>query len=328
IAAILNGYPTWEGDPGAYWTFPSGSYDYSKVYLPLRGQFDAGSEATDCIIQSILPGSKARLTLKTNGGFCVTSAPIQSIFAGAVGYRAYDFNALLDFSLVPLECPMETIINEEVKANLTVAVQADCGRKDAGGNPVLDLRTKTVAVLENIFYLNSCLAAGTPVVRADGQRVPVESIAPGDKVQSEGGKVLTVVDVSRGAEDKPLVHLRDERGQEVRLTSTHPVVTAAGKVLPASRVKVNDRLRTRLGITRITSVTPVAYEGQVFNLKLGTEAELARLQPNEQTFFAGGFLVGDSATQVRMETDAKQPLARALPRAWKADFRNSQARAR
>jgi hypothetical protein len=155
--------------------------------------------------------------------------------------------------------------------------------------------------------------------------LPIEQIKVGDKVvANKSGLVLTVTDISRGGETKPLVRLRDSSGNDVRLTEQHPVITASGKVVPAVSLKVKDRVRTQSGTTTLIAIERIPYDGQVYNLTLGVHEELAKLGENERTMFAGGFLVGDNAMQGELARPKSKPkdLLSSLPKAWHKDYLN------
>jgi hypothetical protein len=152
----------------------------------------------------------------------------------------------------------------------------------------------------------------------------VEAVRTGDKVAANGkGLVLTVMDVQRGGEDKPLVHLRDDQGHDVRLTTQHPVMLSSGKVVKAEAVKVKDRIRTRTGMSSVVSITRVPYDGQVYNLTLGTPEELAQVSKEERTLFAGGVQVGDSSMQFDLTAprQASADVLTRLPKVWHQDFK-------
>ncbi|MFP2934934.1 Hint domain-containing protein, partial [Pyxidicoccus sp. 3LG] len=169
------------------------------------------------------------------------------------------------------------------------------------------------------------MAEGTKIVRADGTSAPVESIQKGDRVvANESGLVLTVTDVSRGGEDKPLVHLVDDKGHEVKLTETHPVLTSKGAVA-ASELKVSDKVLTQAGVATLTSVKREEYTGQVYNLTLGTPEELLATGKLDRTMYANGFRVGDNTMQAELSGPKAKtgPVLARLPKAWHTDYRNS-----
>jgi hypothetical protein len=184
--------------------------------------------------------------------------------------------------------------------------------------------------IENLDWRNACLAEGTRVTKADGSQVPVEQVKVGDKLLSNGkGLALTVTTVSRGGESKPIVKLRDEKGGEVMVTQTHPMLTATRGVVQAGELKVGDALLTRTGSAKLVGVERMAYAGQVYNFALGTQEELAQAPAEARTLYANGYLVGDSQMQSTLEKQRTQDTREVLSRlngAWHEDFRRHQAR--
>lgn len=315
----------WTGNSNVLFPFGSGvSFDTNHVFVPLSFTFDAGSGTTACTITKV-NSAKARLVKKSQGGQCGT---VEDIGLGlATGARNTAFSRLMSFSrntTIPLSdvnCEMARITNENVEVVLTVIVDANCGQ---GAEKRTVTQRSMVDWRWSLFVLNSCMAAGTGIELADGTIVPVEAVRAGDKVAANGGGlVLTVTDVQRGGEDKPLVHLRDEMGHDVRLTTEHPVVLSSGKAVKAELVKVKDRLRTRTGESTVVSVARMPYDGQVYNLTLGTPEELAQISKEERTLFAGGVQVGDSSMQFDLTApgQASADVLTRLPKVWHQDFK-------
>ncbi|WP_224366652.1 Hint domain-containing protein [Hyalangium versicolor] len=305
-------------DPGAYWPVRL-PYSQSRIYLPVNGIYDAGAKSTDCRITQF-ESAKLRLQLVNTGKVCYVEADFLNNLVTGSRYSAFSF--LADFTNVasgPGNCTTDTILNEPVALWMQIKAKADCG-----GGLIENRYTATTPdlkalVTQKIFYRNSCMAAGTSILRADGSSSAIEQLKVGDKViANDKGVALTVMDISRGNEDKPLVHVRDSAGHDVRLTEQHPVITASGKVVPAVALKVKDQVKAKGGTTTITSIERMPTEGQVFNLTLGTDAELAALSKEERTMFAGGFLVGDNSMQIQLETP-KHPQV-ALSKDWRKDF--------
>jgi hypothetical protein len=138
-----------------------------------------------------------------------------------------------------------------------------------------------------------------------------------------------VTTVSRGGESKPLMKLRDERGHEVMVTDTHPMVTAKRGLVQAGELKVGEAVLTNSGPAKLVAVARVPYQGSVYNFALGTPEELAKAGPEARTMFANGFLVGDSLSQQALDkahrVDARAVLTK-LHGAWHQDYRLSLER--
>jgi hypothetical protein len=321
----------WRGNLNAFFPFNNGvGFDTQHVFVPLSFTFDAGAGTTACSIMKVLPNTKARLVKNSQGGQCGTEEAISTELA--TGARATSFNRLLNFNRNTTvvqsgsaNCTMARITNENVELTLSVYVEASCGR-------VKEVRSATYRSLQKwnwrLYVLNSCMAAGTGIELADGDVVPVEAVRVGSRVVANNdGLVLTVTDVQRGGEDKPLVHLRDDKGHDVRLTTEHPVVLSSGKVVKAEVVKVKDRISTRTGESTVVAVTRVPYDGQVYNLTLGTPEELAQVSKEDRTLFAGGIQVGDSSIQFDLTAprQATVDVLTRLPKTWHQDFKKRLA---
>ncbi len=80
-----------------------------------------------------------------------------------------------------------------------------------------------------------------------------------------------------GDESKPVLRITAENGLSVEVTDNHPMVDAAGNVLPAAEVKKETRLLTEGGPVTVVSVTSRSYKGKVWNVQpesLRTEANI------------------------------------------------------
>lgn len=323
----------WTGDStnGNYFEFPQGvTYNSTQIYVPIELQFDAGSVTTDCRIVSGGPSTRARLIKRVGGLACTTIATtLGDEVTKLSGVRSGPIRRLVDMpwrtslpgSTTPNNCDSTIIANDSPGFTVTISALANCGAGEVYRTTTYPSMTTT----KTMYILNSCMAEGTSIVRADGASVPVESLKKGDRVvANERGVVLTVTDVAHGREDKPLVRLLDSQGHDVSLTQQHPVVLASGAVVAAGDVKVQDRVRTQAGVATIATVERLPYEGKVYNLTLGTPEELARVGKMDRTMFADGILVGDNAMQTELGRGAQQPryVLTSLPKVWHRDFRS------
>ncbi|MCP3144120.1 Hint domain-containing protein [Pyxidicoccus xibeiensis] len=331
----------WTGDSAAVFRFaPGTSFDSSKVYVPLKLTFDSGAEVVngalvDCKLKSVNTlVTKLRLTKQYGGGTCVSSVDLSAEMVAYLNShpdtRTIPINRLLNLSSEANgigssgDCTMARIANEVLEFALTINSRANCGLGEVPRN--FTFRGKTQGRWD-LYVWNSCMAEGTKIVRADGTSVPVESIQRGEKVvANDSGLLLTVTDVSRGGEDKPLVRLGDDKGHQVLLTETHPVLTSKGAVAAAA-LKVGDRVMTQAGAATLTTVKREAYAGQVYNLTLGTEQELLAAGKLDRTMYANGFRVGDNTMQAELSGPKAKtgPVLARLPKAWHVDYRNSPA---
>jgi hypothetical protein len=317
----------WAGDVGQYFGF-SALYNGARIYVPTQGTFSLGAtDVAPCTFVS-LTTAEFRLFKEFDGGSCRTT----SSFAGAVnialGANTGSFRTISEFvndggTLVPggdpVDCSLGPIINEPVRGQVTMVARANCG--GATVTRVLNLGPDATnpALVDRLFFLNSCFAEGTGIRRADGSLVAVEKIQQGDRIISDNkGTILTVTGVSHGNENEPLVALKDNQGHELQLTSRHPLVKASGEVVWASKLSKGDKVMTDRGVATIVSAERVKYTGQVYNLKVGTEAEKAKVGKEGTTLFAGGFLAGDSAMQQAHEQKVREVAQ--VPSKWRRDY--------
>jgi hypothetical protein len=320
---IAGARPDGSRDPNAYWPFTS-PYNHNKIYLPLKGTYDAGALSADCRITRY-ESAKLRLQMQLKGKVCYVETDFLNQLT--TGSKTASFNFLADFTNAgsgSADCNKETIINEPVALWMQVKAWADCGNGEKERFTSTTSDNKPV-LTRKLFYVNSCMAEGTGILRADGSNTPIEQLKVGDKVvANDRGLVLTVTDIAHGGENKPLVRVKDSKGHDVRFTEQHPVLTASGKVVPAVSLKVKDRVRTQGGTATITAIERIPYDGQVYNLNLGTPEELAKLGPNDRTMFAGGLLVGDNTMQAELERPKQKPVdvLASLPKAWHKDYKN------
>ncbi|WP_164018565.1 Hint domain-containing protein [Pyxidicoccus trucidator] len=318
----------WTPDTAAYWPTP-GTFSSSKLYLPAQGTYVTGLPSS-CTVQSVT--SEVSIILLSAGGRCkvanVAAVPGQVVLTGSlplgagVDASSLPFNGLMDLGT---DCLGH---EQDVAMQAFTTVNATCPRAGGGFSPVKRLGFRRLAVLD---FKNSCLAAGTRVLRADGKSVPVESVQVGDQVLTHvGGRALTVTTVTKGTESQPLVRLKAGKGRGVLVTNRHPMVSRTRGVVAAGELAAGDVLLTRDGEAALTAVERVPYKGQVYNLTLGTDAELVDVGAKEHTLIANGFVVGDARMQTDLERQKHLPvpadLLAALPAAWHADYLNSQAR--
>ncbi|WPB77971.1 Hint domain-containing protein [Archangium violaceum] len=322
------GTPTWIPDPGAYFEARVKPMDPSRFQLPVRGHF-MPHVLEECQVTKVT--SKVAAILVDEGGWCDAGTAAGTVVGkGELPWTVtptasgeYPFDGILDFGTG--NCLMHA---QNVRLEMWVYTEGFC--PDPYGGEPEPFRCPSKKEVRPVDYKRGCLAEGTRVTRADGRSVPVEQVKVGEKLLTQGTeRALTVTSVTRGGESNPVVKLRDEQGREVRVTQTHPMVTAARGVVPASELKVGDAVLTRTGARKLVAVERVPYAGAVYNFALGTPEELAGLGPEARTLYADGFLVGDSQMQEALEkarrVDARALLTR-LNGAWHEDFRLSQAR--
>lgn len=317
---------TWLADTAANnrWMPWSPYSPMSKLYLPLAGTFDAGSKNNqDCFITEFEPATSAVMTMKSTGGWCnnisggegyLTTSLLDNL-KGKIGAKTAKFNVLADFG-------PDCLTNlQDVRLLIKISAKAQCGN----GPPV----TRTALLASTFFgevdYKNSCFAKGTGVLRTDGRYVAVEEIKGGDRIiANDSGAALTVTSIIRGGETDAMVRIIDKLGHNVLLTAKHPVVTSTG-VVWAEHITEQSEVETENGFVGVLTTTRVKYDGEVYNLTLGTPNELASLRSDDRTMFAGGIRVGDNEMQWEMER-ASLRVRKELPESWKLDYENDVTR--
>lgn len=127
----------------------------------------------------------------------------------------------------------------------------------------------------------SCLAEGSMVVMSDGTLKAVEDVKLGDMVFSATeGKAIEVVDISSGGESAPMVKVESDNGT-IMVTEGHPFFSKDGAALRADELTVGAVIQTADGTATVKKLTRVPYDGQVYNLKLGTDARVADLDSSK-----------------------------------------------
>lgn len=313
----------WRADtrPDYRW-FPVPSFNqFQNLYVPLAGKFDAGTDqnGSPCIINNIVT-ARATLTMQIRGGWCDTrggvSDDIYNNIITQISGQTADFNVLGNFGQDCLPLANNSYATEPVSLRITIAANTTCGPRTAF------VRDTTVGTLD---FKDSCFAQGTGILRADGQYVAVEKIKIGEKViVNEEGRTLTVVSMSRGGERNPLVQIIDDMRHSVLLTQKHPVVTTGG-ILQAEQIEEGTVVETENGLHTVVDVTRIPYDGAVYNLTLGTPAELAQTRGDDRTMFAGGIRVGDNQMQFEMQQPSSMQTSAVSP-AWRKDHDNAVAR--
>jgi hypothetical protein len=330
----------WHPAPGNYWE-PVAEYDIRRLYLPLEGRYSVRlrSIIEEPCRDNTFATNEASLVLMESGGRCRagTQAGTTVLRSGlpftgerkSLGNNVWQlpFRGLADFGLDCLDYMQNTKLYAFTRMRVCTRPIMNSLSAEAGSTSSYILPYYPPPIY-NIDWRNLCLAEGTQVLKADGTSVPVEEVRMGDKLLANAsGLTLTVTTLSRGGEHKPLVKLRDEAGEEVMVTETHPMVTARRGVVQALELKTGDEVLTRAGSRTLAAVERVPYDGQVYTVALGTPEELAQVGPEARTLYANGFLVGDSFLQTKLERerklDAREVLAR-LDSAWHQDFRLHQ----
>jgi hypothetical protein len=172
-----------------------------------------------------------------------------------------------------------------------------------------------------IYFVWGCLPAATPVRMADGSLKPIEEVQVEEQVLADAsGRTLTVVDTIWGTEEEPLVVIEDDRGNRLKATNTHPIVTARGVML-AKQVAVGDVLTTENGPSKVVAIGQETTDAKVWNLNLGGDGET--VTNDNTTLFANGILVGDNRMQGRYERryETSGGAIDEIPKQWQRDYK-------
>jgi len=163
---------------------------------------------------------------------------------------------------------------------------------------------------------DTCLAAGTQIQMADGHARKVEDVLQGQNVSApvvarelaafspsafhtvfnlkklEAARVMETTILPLNG--KAMLELQVASGQVLQATENHPIITESG-VRTMGELKVGDRVYTTAGVSPVTQIKVVAYQGQVYNLAVkGASAPEAK---TFGVFYANGILVGDLNVQ-------------------------------
>ena len=177
-------------------------------------------------------------------------------------------------------------------------------------------------------FVWSCLAEGSKITMADGSEKRIEEVGLGERVRSGGpGEWLSVVDISTGYESAPIVDLETEHGDALLVTQGHPLFDASGRPMRADELSVGSLIQTHRGPAKVTKLERKPYAGKVYNLKLGTEHQIAGQNVGAIHMFANGLRVGDSRSQWALSLARTQEAKQApLPLEWRRDHLMHQVR--
>ncbi|EYF06909.1 Hint domain-containing protein [Chondromyces apiculatus] len=292
-------------DNPAFPIYPAGTYNDDKLYMPMKGS------STPAAANSLkVDKASAWLTLSSPGdttpagGFCkadLTGAPqirLQAFTAVRKGLVIDAFAPALGNANWPDHC-----VDHRQYVDLHVEVTTVDSVTGVQG-PTFGFSSQKNADHISIWW--GCMPPGTDITMADGNKLDIEKIVPGQKVLAdEKGRMLTVVDVVQGSERHPLVRVVDSFGNAVSMTNTHPVPTVDARIIKAEDLMIGDRIQTADGVAVVAHVEKEDYEGAVYNLVLGTPEERAAMSAEETTMYANGVLVGDSQMQtlVKLRSD-------------------------
>lgn len=169
-------------------------------------------------------------------------------------------------------------------------------------------------------FLWSCLAAGTPILLADGSSLAIEDVARGTVVRRGDGSEAVVQSTTQFRHIGDVLRLCTDGGQELVLSHNHLVATPEG-LRPAGQLAVGATVNALHGTARLVAAEVEPFNGLLCNLSLS--APDATPDPAD-TVFATSIEVGDYELQVSYEaawrSDPERILAQLEPQ-YHADYR-------
>jgi hypothetical protein len=340
IAMLKNTGGVWAPSTTDRWPIPDAPVmAVPNLFIPLMGKWDAGTQSTSgqpckttgftstdtwaavslagtgvwCAGTGRLTGTQLFDSLQANRSSVVPNTN-KVPFGEDASTTSYIPTVLANFGIDCLAYLQDATLTINITAKTTCPDTPD--------------KTRTATCKIAFDVKNSCFAEGTQIRRANGTTVAVEEIQVGDEILANGsGTWVTVTAASRGVEPEPMVRIKDNLGHELLLTSKHPVITTHGPV-PADEITTMFQVETEDGIASVVEVERVRYQGQVYNLSVGTAEELALFTGANRTMFAGGIRVGDNEMQFAMEQQrrAKPHIQRPQSAAWEVDRQKAAAR--
>lgn len=194
-------------------------------------------------------------------------------------------------------------------------------------NSYLTVPAVDVAKIAPITIVSGCVAEGTMITMADGKQKKIESVGINEKLKSDNAHPLSVDYSVSGVEPKPCVRIIDSQGHNLLMTEGHPVITPKGVVL-AMNLKVGDSVLTVNGVAKIISITWEQYNGDIWNLSVGTKDDQVPITRSNTTFYANGILVGDHKMQQNYLYNglgqSPDQVLNHLPVEWRQDYLNSR----
>jgi hypothetical protein len=326
-----------------------GPYGSNETVVPVKGQISY----KDAIVKPFTASNAyAALTLvpRRTGGGAVYKYPgnlMQQAFRVEADGRTLSWNMQPAKFGVPDPFQLYETVDIMLKFGVTTAAGPELVWAFVSSGTVVS--GPSTESLKPLQFATGCVASSTLVTLADGSARAIETLRPGECLRSgPDGAALTVHSTSSGPEPKPLVWLRTERGCELFASEGHPVLLAAGQAAVAdvraggakmavaeqaaiaAELRLGDRLLTPTGPQRIVALERRPYDGLVWNMQLGTPAELARRGVVHGTFYAGGILVGDARMQTsegerRNASPPPEDVLARLPRVWHEDYHTTLA---
>jgi len=320
-----------------------GAVTLTTLHVFDRAQIDALKAALNANMMPPFDPGQLKLVLTNAGGGCDVDAA-NALYAGMSGFWKFTTlspdNKTLSWDATGANAIFfdEGCTQIQNRAKLTMRIPAPV--LSVPGNVPFTVSftiTNDPATLRPDFTLkpitltNSCLAEGTQIELIAGKFAPVESLQIGQAVfnpYAAGDHALTIKDTAQGLERAPMVRIRDQAGRTLLMTEMHPIATPDRGMVQARALKAGDVVMTTQGPSKLIEVSREAYSGKVYNLKVGSEAQMASLAPDQTVVHANGFVVGDGQIQSKYEELSMKHGARTIdqvPEAWRLDYLLSAA---
>lgn len=149
--------------------------------------------------------------------------------------------------------------------------------------------------ISRLEFFWGCLIENTQIMMRDGNTKSVQEVMIGDIVLSGDRKLLKVVNIWTGGEEKPCILMRTEQGKEITATSQHPF-WCKDKFIQVGDIQVGDKVDTIDGTEIISEIKFVSYDKTVYNFDLECLEKIDEVG-NKITLIADGFIVGDNQMQ-------------------------------
>lgn len=136
--------------------------------------------------------------------------------------------------------------------------------------------------IPHIRLMWGCFAKDVMIRMGDGSCKEISEIKKGDIVSTKEKGPQTVKSITTGKEEQ-LVYIESSRGNNIRVTDDHPVLTTEGMV-KAGELTAGSILVTPYGDAQINGLYYVEYHDTVFNLELENSGVLSA-----NDFYTGDF---------------------------------------
>lgn len=136
------------------------------------------------------------------------------------------------------------------------------------------LRGSHTIYIPPIYIYWGCFGKNTLIKTEDGTCKTAASICIGDRLETEGGKIVTVNEIYTGVDDK-IYRLKLQGGYETLLSGSHPVLDENGKGIPVKMLKANKSMvkTEKNTLALVEYVAPEPYNDTVYNFTFVGESE-------------------------------------------------------